>query len=224
MALATALVTQGEHDARLAAGLGDGAPLGNGVGDRLVEKNMLAGRRRGARRLKVRVVRRGVDDRLDCAIVEDSLVARRRFAPVLRGERFALVFRARVACDDLEFFRPLDGVGEDVRPPAHPDAGDPQRFERHRHFELAPIDSTASRAMRSSVAQSAPLTPTPPMHSLSTMIGQPPSIAVQRSGPAASARLSAWAVPSAWPCATWDEVVRLFEAAQTALVVAECRE
>ena len=42
-------------------------------------------------------------------------------------------------------------------------------------------------AMRSSVSQSPPLTPMPPMHWPSTRTGKPPSIAVQRSGPAASA-------------------------------------
>ena len=66
--------------------------------------------------------------------------------------------------------------------------------------------STASRAMRSSVAQSPPLTPTPPMHSPSTMTGQPPSIAVQRSGPAASASPSACATSSACACAPCEEV------------------
>src|SRR5207302_10818035 len=43
------------------------------------------------------------------------------------------------------------------------------------HDALPILDSTASRAMRSSVAQSPPLTPTPPMHSPSTMTGHPPS-------------------------------------------------
>src|SRR4029077_13781575 len=46
----------------------------------------------------------------------------------------------------------------------------------------------------------------------------------QRSGPAASASPSACATSSAWPCAPCDDVGRLFDAAQTALVVAECRE
>ena len=41
--------------------------------------------------------------------------------------------------------------------------------------------------MRWSVTQSPPLTPTPPIHSPSTMTGDPPSVAVQRFGPAASA-------------------------------------
>ena len=68
-------------------------------------------------------------------------------------------------------------------------------------FQLAPIASTASRAMRSSVAQSPPLTPMPPMHSPSTRTGAPPSIAVQRSGPAASARPSAWVTSRSWPTA-----------------------
>src|SRR5262249_20188228 len=91
-------------------------------------------------------------------------------------------------------------------------------------FHRAPIDSTAARAIRSSVAQSAPAAPTPPMHSPSTITGAPPSIAVQRSGPAASASPSACATSSACPCAPWDVVERRFEAAHTALVVAECTE
>src|SRR5262245_52199965 len=75
--------------------------------------------------------------------------------------------------------------------------------------------------MRSSVFQSAPATPTPPMHSPSTITGQPPSMAVQRSPPAASASPSAWLVSRSCPTAPLAEVGRLFEAAQTALVVAE---
>ena len=47
-------------------------------------------------------------------------------------------------------------------------------------------------------------------------------MAVQRSGPAASASPSACTASSACPCAPWAEVARLFEAAQTAFVVAEC--
>src|SRR5262245_6869222 len=60
------------------------------------------------------------------------------------------------------------------------------------------------------------------MHSPLTSTGQPPSIAVQRSGPAASARPRACAVSSACPTAPCDVVFRRFEAAQAALVVAEC--
>ena len=45
--------------------------------------------------------------------------------------------------------------------------------------------------------------------------------AIKRSGPAARARPSAWATSSVWPTAPFDPVPRLFEAAQTALVVAE---
>src|SRR5262249_27257949 len=75
--------------------------------------------------------------------------------------------------------------------------------------------------MRSSVFQSAPATPTPPMHSPSTITGQPPSMAVQRSAPAASASPSAWLVSRSCPTAPLAEVGRLLEAAQTALVVAE---
>src|ERR1035437_4702359 len=80
-------------------------------------------------------------------------------------------------------------------------------------LQLAPIDSTACCAMRSSVAQSPP-----------AITGQPPSIAVHRCGPAASARPSAWPTSSGCACAPREEVARLFEAAHTALVVAECTE
>src|SRR6266487_4718453 len=132
MAFAPPLVAEREHDSGFAAGLGDRPPLRDGVGDRLVEKNMLARRRRAASRLEVRVVRRGVDDRLDRAVLQDRLVAWRRSATVLRGEGLALALRARVARDDFQFLRALDSVGKDVRPPAHADAGDPQGLKRHR--------------------------------------------------------------------------------------------
>src|SRR5450759_1195960 len=91
-------------------------------------------------------------------------------------------------------------------------------------LQLAPIDSTACCAMRSSVAQSPPAIPMPPMHSPSAIMGQLPSIAVHRCGPAASARPSAWATSSGCAWAPREEVARLFEAAHTALVVAECTE
>ena len=199
MALAPALIAERQHHAGLAAHLADRAAVGHGVGDRLVEEHVLAGRGRGARGFEMHVVRRGVDDRLDGGIGEHLVVARRRPAFVFCGERRALVGRAGVAGGDLDLLRPLHGVGQHVRPPTHADTGDAQRFDCHcfyfqlvRHyFQLAPIASTASRAMRSSVAQSPPLTPMPPMHSPPTITGAPPSIAVQRSGPAASARPSA---------------------------------
>src|SRR5229473_1406916 len=56
------------------------------------------------------------------------------------------------------------------------------------YFQLTPIDSTAALAMRKSVSQSPPLTPTPPIHWPSISTGTPPSMAVHRSGPAANAR------------------------------------
>lgn len=91
-------------------------------------------------------------------------------------------------------------------------------------LQLAPMDLTACCAIRSSVAQSPPAMPMPPMHSPSAITGQPPSIAVHRSGPAASARPSAWTTSSCCAWAPREEVGRLFEAAHTALVVAECTE
>ena len=50
----------------------------------------------------------------------------------------------------------------------------------------------------------------------------PPSIAVQRSGPAASASPSACVTSRSCPTAPFAVVARLLEAAQTALVVQEC--
>src|SRR6185437_16718596 len=58
---------------------------------------------------------------------------------------------------------------------------------------LAPTDSTAVWAIRWSVSQSPPLTPTPPTHSPSNRIGTPPSMAVQRLAPAARVNPSACA-------------------------------
>src|SRR5438445_412987 len=88
--------------------------------------------------------------------------------------------------------------------------------------QFAPIDSTAILAIRKSVSQSPPLTPTPPIHSRSTSTGTPPSMAVHRSGPAASASPIAWLTSRSWPAAPLAAVGRRFDAAQTALVVQEC--
>ena len=174
------------------------------------------------------VVRRGVDDRLDLAVGQHLLVGRRPAGSrISSAKACALVLRAREAGDDLELVRTLDRVGQHVRPPSHADAGDAQRFDGHRQFrlcfQLAPIDSTAAWAIFRSVSQSPPLTPTPPMHSPSTRIGTPPSMAVQRSGPAASARPSACVDVEVLPDrALAPRSARLFDAAQTALVVQEC--
>src|ERR1039458_3780921 len=226
MAFPPALIAQCEHDTGLAATLGDLAAVGDRVGDRLVEKNMLAGLRRQARGFKMHVVRRRIDDGLDLRVGENGLIARRCAAAIFGGEGRPLLFRARKTGDDLELAGTLDRVGQHVGPPAHAKAGDAQWLDHGHHFEsecqLAPIDSTACWAMRSSVTQSPPATPMPPMHSPSAMTGQPPCIAVQRSGPAASARPSACAASSSCACAPRAEVMRLLEAAQTALVVDEC--
>ena len=125
------LVSEREHDARLAAGRGQGAGIRNRVGDRLVEKDVLAGLRRRARRLRMHVVRRRVDDRLDDAVVQDRVVARRGVAGIFFRECLALLLGARIAGDDLELSRALDGVGEHIRPPAHPDTRHSQRFISH---------------------------------------------------------------------------------------------
>ncbi|MNC88967.1 hypothetical protein D3C83_48500 [compost metagenome] len=69
MAFLAPLVAEREHYAGLAAGFGQGPGVGDGVGNRFVEEDVLAGLRRGARRLEVHVVRRGVNDRSDAAII-----------------------------------------------------------------------------------------------------------------------------------------------------------
>src|SRR5207302_7004070 len=215
VAFAAPLVAEGQHHLRPAARVGDRACIGNRVGDRLVEKHMLSRRGRGERGFAVHPVRRGVDDRLDLRVVQDFLVRACGAAAVFLRDFLSLLGRPAIAGGDAQPPGALDGVGEHVRPPAHAEAGDP-------HCAEAPIDSTASRASRSSSSQLPPATPTPPMHSPPTMTGQPPSIAVQRSGPAARASPRAWATSSDWPWAPFAPVILLFDPAQTAFVVAEC--
>src|SRR6267143_2057105 len=171
---------------------------------------MFSRRGRGEGGFAVRPVRRGVDDGFDRVIVQNRAVRSSCATAVLCGKLFPLLHGTAVARCNRQLLRALNGVGEHVRPPAHAEAGD-------LHCADAPIDSTASRARRSSNSQL-----TPPMHSPPTMIGQPPSIAVQRSGPAASASPRACAVSRGCPWPPFAEVGLLFEAAQTAFVVAEC--
>src|SRR5207248_6306107 len=132
--------------------LGKRARIGDGIGDRLVEKDMLARLRRGDRGFAMHRIRRGVDDRLDAAVVQYFLERTRCAAAVLGGEFLALFRGAAVAGGDAELPRALDRISEHVRPPAHADA-------RHLHL----IDSAASLATRSSNCQSPPATPTAPM-------------------------------------------------------------
>src|SRR5882724_11525251 len=209
--LAPPLVAERQHHFRFSARRGQGLCIFDRVRDRLIEEDVLAGVCRSDRRFEMDRVRRGVDDRLDAAVIEDLFVGPRRAAAVFGRKFLALVLGAAVARRDRELAGALDGIGKHIRPPAHADARD-----------LHLMASAASLATRSSNAQSPPATPTAPMHSLPAMIGQPPSIAVQRSGPAARERPSACATSSAWPCAPFEPVARLFEAAHTALVVAEC--
>src|SRR6266516_4882687 len=107
----------------------------------------------------MRIVRRGVDDRLDRAVLQHRLVARRRSAAVLRGKGTALVLRARVAGDDPQLLRSLDRVGEDVRPPAHADAGDAQRLHlfglRPYGFHRLPGDALVGRPIPAAHADAA---------------------------------------------------------------------
>src|SRR6266481_3586450 len=105
----------------------------------------------------MRVVRRRVDDRLDPGIGKDRLVACGRPAAIFFREVFAFVLGAGVAAHDLELARALDGIGQDIRPPSHSDAGHAQRTGTHdfstpaaSYIQVSPIDSTAALAMRKS--------------------------------------------------------------------------
>src|SRR5262249_62163894 len=64
MIFPAALITEREHDARLAADVGDRAGVGDGIGDGLVEKHMFPGGGSGARCFEVHIVGRRVDNRL----------------------------------------------------------------------------------------------------------------------------------------------------------------
>ena len=127
MAFPPALIAERENDTGLLADARDLDAFGDRVGDRLVEEDVLAGRGGEAGGLEMRVVGRGVDDRLDRIVLEDLIVARRRPAAVFCREGAALVFGAGEAGDDLDLGRALGGVGQHVRPPAHAQRRDPQR-------------------------------------------------------------------------------------------------
>src|SRR5262249_59140961 len=75
MALAASLIAERQHDAGLAGALADSAALGNRVGDRLVEKEGLAGLRRRPPGLEMHVVRGPVDDRHVLAVAPGLLTA-----------------------------------------------------------------------------------------------------------------------------------------------------
>jgi hypothetical protein len=124
MAFPPALIAQGEHDAGLAATLGDLAAVGDRVGDRLVEEDMLTGFRRHARGFEMHVVRCRIDDGLDLRVFENGLIARRCAAAIFGGEGRPLWLRARKASDDFELAGTLDRVGQHIGPPAHAKAGD----------------------------------------------------------------------------------------------------
>ena len=140
-------------------------------------------------------------------IGQHRLVARGRPAAIFCREASALVLRAGVAAADLELARALDGVGQNVRPPSHPDASHAQRTAPHfapqclhaaefvgRHFSFPfradrlhghfgdPQIGLPVAAAHADAADAFAVDHT----------GTPPSIAVQRSGPAASASPIAW--------------------------------
>src|SRR5438067_9821140 len=149
MTLPAPLVSERQDYSFFPTELGDDPPFGHGVGDRLVEEDVLARERSRERGLDVRAVRRGVDDRLDAAVLQNGLVIRRSGTTVLGGKGPPLLFGARVASDDLEVFGPLDRVGEDIRPPAHADAGDAQTLHlfwlRPYGFHRLPGDALVGR-------------------------------------------------------------------------------
>ncbi len=124
-----ALITHAQHHAGLAAGVSQRTAVGNGVGNRLVEKHMLAGLRGGDGGFAVHAVGRGVDDGVYVAVGEDRVVRGRCGARILPGKHIALVLRTRVARYDVDGVGALDCIGKHVRPPAHAQAGDVDRFE-----------------------------------------------------------------------------------------------
>ena len=79
---APALVAERQHDAVLFADARDGGAVRDAVGDRLVEKDMLAGFRRHLRCFEMNVVGGRVDDRLNRVVFEDVLIAYRRPAAI----------------------------------------------------------------------------------------------------------------------------------------------
>ena len=212
VAFAPPLIAERQYHASGSAGLGDGAAVDDAVGDRFVEEDVLARCCGGTRGRPMCLVRRGVDDGFDLGVGQHRVVACHRPAAVLAGEALPFFRGSRIARDDLELTGAPRGVGQNARPPADANRGDPQRALLHDltaalrpsgrplgrtrglpHFQLAPMASTLALAMRTSVSQSPPLTPTPPRHWPSTKTGTPPSIAVQRCDPAARASPSAWA-------------------------------
>jgi len=132
MRLAAALIPERQDHACAAAGRGERARIRNGIGYRFVEEHVLARPGGGARRLEVRVVRRGVDDGLDAAVVQHRLVARSNVASVLRREGAPFLLRSRVTRDDLKAAGTGDGVGQHVRPPPQAEATDSDGFRRHQ--------------------------------------------------------------------------------------------
>src|SRR5207248_2844455 len=93
----TALVTESQYHAFLLADARDGVSVGDGVGNRLVEKDMLAGLRRHSRGLEMDIVGRRIYDRFNPVVFENFLIAPRRAAVVFGGECAPLFFRTRVA-------------------------------------------------------------------------------------------------------------------------------
>ena len=130
MVLAAALIAEREDDAGRLAEAGDFAALGDGVGDRLVEKHVLAGGRRHPRGLEMDAIGRRVDDRRDRGIGQNFLVARRGTAAVFRGKGRALLVGSGEAGGDLDRAGALRGIRQHVGPPADAEHGDAQRRRR----------------------------------------------------------------------------------------------
>src|SRR5262245_35724782 len=102
MALASALVAERKHHTSRRAYPCYLVGFTNPVGDRLVEKYVLAGLGRHSGGFEVHVVGRRVDDRFDVWILEDRVIAQGWNAAVFFRKCAALVFGPRKTRSDLK--------------------------------------------------------------------------------------------------------------------------
>jgi len=80
-------------------------------------------------------------------IGQHRLVARDWPAAIFRRKRLAFFLGAGEAADNLKLARALDGVGQNVGPPSHPDTSHAERIGAH-HFAL-PKDFTHLKTLHS---------------------------------------------------------------------------
>src|SRR4051795_7145686 len=123
MALPSTLVAERKHYTGLLAYPCDHPAFIHSIGDRLLEKDVLAGFCRHARGFQVSVIRCGVDYCLNARLFQDRLVARCRRAIVLCREGPALIVGTRKARYDLELVGTLHRISEHVRPPTYSNYG-----------------------------------------------------------------------------------------------------